>query len=331
VIVKSRKRREDHSRVPQTRFERDEMSASKYIACPDLRRVRKIHGFTLIELLVVIAIIAILAALLLPALSAAKLKAQQVPCVSNIRQLGQIALMYQDDFGKGLPRDEAGAVFWLPYRHWPLGQHAFPQGIRLCPAAKEPQGAIPPRGLVRTGFSAGTAAHCWVYGPLLTTPDAEEVEGSYAVNYWFDAQWPYLFAPYAYEPYRQNVFSSAASVRYPATTPLFADATLPFVLPLSSDPPAQNLFTGQTLIRAFDFGYWWGRSGSMGCLTIARHGSKSPNSAHRDWPVSQPLPRNWGINVAFADGHAELVKLPDLWTLTWNRTWFDGPQLPGRP
>jgi prepilin-type N-terminal cleavage/methylation domain-containing protein/prepilin-type processing-associated H-X9-DG protein len=54
-------------------------------------------GFTLIELLVVIAIIAILAALLLPALSKAKEKAQAISCLSNMKQLQLVWMLYADD------------------------------------------------------------------------------------------------------------------------------------------------------------------------------------------------------------------------------------------
>ena len=77
-----------------------------------MHRGRLRGGFTLVELLVVIAIIAILAAMLLPALSGAKLSAHRIACLNNLKQLALSAAMYVEENDGYYPSTSTPAFKW---------------------------------------------------------------------------------------------------------------------------------------------------------------------------------------------------------------------------
>ena len=81
-------------------------------------------GYTLIELLVVIAVIAILAALLLPAFSGAKIRAQALDCLNSNRQLSLAWVQYSEDNGDRFPFARGDGPPYAPHA-WVHGSESL--------------------------------------------------------------------------------------------------------------------------------------------------------------------------------------------------------------
>ena len=276
-----------------------EVTANPFPGTPS-RLQRQRGAFTLIELLVVIAIIAILAGMLLPALSRAKVKAQGIQCISNLKQIGLANFMYVNEHGHTIPYRLDDSL-WMRSL---VNLYAQVDKVRVCPTAP-----------FRRKFPQGSATTAWVW-PLSNeinpaTGDPRWV-GSYALNGWmYHGDWTVQDR----RPSTTNAFRGEDDIRSPATTPVFADGAWVDTWPKETDRPSRDLRLGVTAETG----------GTITVITIARHGS-GIDRVPKLVTAGSRLPG--AINLSFADGHAGIVPLESLWGLTWHRNWQAPAQRP---
>jgi prepilin-type N-terminal cleavage/methylation domain-containing protein/prepilin-type processing-associated H-X9-DG protein len=235
-------------------------------------RVRRISAFTLIELLVVIAIIAILASLLLPALSKAKLRAKNIQCQSNLKQIQLCWQLYTVDFDDHTVPNNSVA-FFTPGTN--AAMTSFAKGISWCLDSDARKQLVPhtiSNGLLYTYNQSLAIYHCPsdssrlenASGMLLPDLRWRSYNMSQSMNGWPEYD-PFL---YRYLP----AWKKTQQIPKPSTAFVFIDEHEDVIMDGQFGNPPRNSVWPDV---------WW------------------------DMPANR---HEQGCNLSFADGHVERWK-----------------------
>lgn len=241
----------------------------------------------------VIAIVGVLCGLLFPALAKGKAKAQNVICMSNVRQVGW-------SYHEGV-ENNAEQLLVDPLRVAWERSYSRKKRISICPTAPAKGGAG--GGLPLQIGSINSAWEWAALGPSTTFAASAPIDAgasSYSLNGFLA-----VFAG-GDGMLLTNCFRRVGDIQVPAKTPLVGDGIHP-VDGLTASTPAPTDF-------------------ERGGFRMPRHGAR-PRNVGVEFAAGEKLPGS--INMAFYDGGVQQVKLEQLWSLNWHKDYVAPEKRPG--